>query len=162
MHTAPPVAFPVGRFVWGRAAGMLMALLSALGLLLWHKQTQTSGTQLFAAWAFWALCLSGAALWAPRQTLGNGVMFWNGQAWFWQSHSGEDHKIELSVGWDFGGALLLFVRLQDEQAQGRGAWTCAWLSQTAMPSKWHGFRCAVYSRPKIVLASDPMRNWPDR
>jgi RsiW-degrading membrane proteinase PrsW (M82 family) len=139
-----------------------MGLLSALGLLLWHMQAQTSVVQLIMAWAFGALCLAGAALWAPRQTLASGAVLWNGQAWFWQSHSGEDHPLELSVGLDLGGALLLFVRLQNAQGQDHGPWRCAWLSQAVMPSKWHGFRCAVYSRPKTVFAPNATVDLRDR
>jgi outer membrane murein-binding lipoprotein Lpp len=36
---------------------------------------------------------------------------------------------------------------------GHGPWFCAWVSDQAMPSKWHGFRCAVYSRPKAIMPS---------
>jgi len=132
MHNAPPVAFPVGRFVWGRAFGVLMALLSAIGLLAWPMQAQTSTAEVLAAWAFWCLCVGGAAVWAPRQT----------------PVDGEHQSLDVSVGWDAGDALLLFVRFQDAQGASHGSWACAWLSAAAMPSKWHGFRCAVYSRPK--------------
>ena len=148
MHNAPPVAFPVGRFVWGRAFGVLMALLSAIGLLAWPMQAQTSTAEVLAAWAFWCLCVGGAAVWAPRQTLTGGRLFWSGQTWFWQPVDGEHQSLDVSVGWDAGDALLLFVRFQDAQGASHGSWACAWLSAAAMPSKWHGFRCAVYSRPK--------------
>lgn len=154
MHNAPPVAFPVGRFVWGRAAGLLMALLSVCGLLFWQVQAQTSSAQIVMAWAFWAVCVGGAAFWTPRQTLASGALFWSGESWFWQTPDGDDHGLELSVALDFGHALLLFVRWHDGQGQARGPWVCAWLSQTAMPSKWHGFRCAVYSRPETLAEPD--------
>ena len=153
MHNAPPVAFPVGRFVWGRLAAVVIALLSAMGLLVWQVQAQTSSAEVLAAWTFWWLCVGGATVWAPRQTLTGGRLFWNGQAWFWQPMEGEHQGLDVSVGWDAGDTLLLFVRFQDAQGTGRGALACAWVNAAAMPSKWHGFRCAVYSRPKTVRST---------
>jgi hypothetical protein len=37
---------------------------------------------------------------------------------------------------------LLYVSLQNKQGQRQ--WF--WLSQDTFPDRWHGFRCAVYSR----------------
>jgi hypothetical protein len=162
MQNAPPVVYPVGRFAWGRAVWLSMALLCALGLLLWQLQAQVSSAQVIMAWVFGVFCWGTAALWMPRQTLTRGVFFWSGQAWFWQNHSGQEHGVELFVGLDMEDALLLFVRLKEQQCEGHGLWVCAWLDQAAMPSKWHGFRCAVYSRPKMVMAPDGQADLHDR
>jgi hypothetical protein len=152
MHNAPPVAFPVGRFVWGRAAWLGMAVFCAVGLLIWQLLAQLSGARVFQAWAFWALCVGAAGVLIPRQALTGGRLFWSGDAWFWQTETGEDQGLELSVGLDLGSSLLLWVRLQDGQGRCNRPLACAWLSEGAMPTKWHGFRCAVYSRPKTTPA----------
>ncbi len=152
MHNAPPVAFPVGRFVWGRAVWLAMVILSAVGLVIWQVQVQASSAWVFLAWSFWALCVGVAGVLMPRQALVNGRLFWSGDAWFWQTDSGEDQGLELSVGLDMVSGLLLWVRLHDGQGRCNRPLACVWLSEAAMPSKWHGFRCAVYSRPKRVRA----------
>jgi hypothetical protein len=160
MHNAPPVAFPVGRFVWGRAAWWVMTCLGAGGLAAWQMLGLVSGVAVFLAWIFWGLCVGGAALWAPRQTLAGGRLFWSGEAWFWQAEDDRgpvecaEQGLVLSVGLDGGSGLLLFVRRRDRQGQGCGPWACAWLAERDMPSRWHGLRCAVYSRPKVRHASD--------
>jgi hypothetical protein len=160
MHNAPPVAFPVGRFVWGRAAWWAMACLGAVGLGAWQMWGQVSWVAVFGAWIFWVLCVAGAALWAPWHTLAGGRLFWSGEAWFWQSEDKHgpvdcaEQGLALSVGLDLGSSLLLFVRRLNAQGQGCGPWVCAWLSERAMPSQWHGLRCAVYSRPKRGQAAD--------
>lgn len=159
MQNAPPVAFPVGRFAWGRLAMLLLALLSALGLAGWQILAQPSDTRVLSAWLFWSLCLGGAAYGIPKQTLGDGQLFWSSEAWFWETAAGPSGQmssvpVNLSVALDWGAGLLLWVRLAKDTGAGHGQWVCAWPQEKAMPSKWHGFRCAVYSRPKIQLSSD--------
>jgi len=152
MYNAPPVAFPVGRFVWGRAALMGAALLSALGLVGWQVSGQASFAMVGSAWFFWALCMFGAVVWGPRQAMQGGRVFWSGEAWLWLADEGknkdEELRIEVTVGLDLGSRLLLFVRMLDEQEQRYGLLSFAWLEEVTMPSKWHGFRCAVYSPAK--------------
>jgi hypothetical protein len=160
MHNAPPVAFPVGRFVWGRAVWLAMAGLGAVGLGAWQMWGQVAWSHVLWAWGFWGLCVLGAAFWVPRQTLTGGRLFWSGEAWTWQAEDGHcpvgvaEQDLMVSVGLDWGGGLLLFVRGLDVQGQGCGQWVGAWLSEGAMPSQWHGFRCAVYSRAKASHAVD--------
>ena len=160
MHNAPPVAFPVGRFVWGRAFMLGLVLLSVLGLVGWQVNGQASVDMEILAWAFWAVCVGSAVAWAPRQALTKGCLFWSGETWLLQAEGNEgrgqaeEQRIEVSVGLDMGFGLLLFVRMLDEQGQGCGQLVSAWLQERSMPSKWHGFRCAVYSRPKTVQNAD--------
>lgn len=165
MHNAPPVAFPVGRFVWGWAGGVGAALLSAGGLLGWQVWGQASNELALWAWSFWALCLAWAAAWAPRQQLVGGRLFWSGEAWFWQtegsSGQGDLQSVSVSVGLDVGSGLLLWIRRQDDAGQQnptQGPLTCAWVQAHTMPSKWHGFRCAVYSRPQMLRSFDGARH----
>lgn len=157
MYNAPPVAFPVGRFVWGRALWLAASVLGASGLVVWHSTSAASGPGVLLAWLFWGVCLAVTALWAPRQNLRQGRLFWSGEDWFWlpdpSVDQGEMKSVSLSVGVDLGFGLLLWVSLLDEESRKPGVLRYAWLEKQAMPSKWHGFRCAVYSRPSLTDAS---------
>ncbi len=157
MYNAPPVVFPVGRFAWGRVWGVGAAALSAIGLLAWQWLTQAHGMWMACMWGGWLMCLLGAAWWAPRQLWVSGCLVWSGEAWFWQaepSQSGPLQPVSLSVGLDTGHSMLLWVRRLDAKAVRINPWGSAWLQEDAMPTKWHGFRCAVYSRPKGDRAAD--------
>ena len=156
MHNAPPVVYPVGRFVWGRWLFAAFCVLSAAGLIAWHKLSLATGPKLWAAGFVWAVCVLSAALWAPRQTLTDGRLGWSGESWFWQANADAgDHvqSVSVSVGLDSEAGILLWVQPLDEQGQAQGRLLCAWLQAGAMPSKWHGFRCAVYSRPMAAARS---------
>lgn len=163
MYSAPPVAFPVGRFVWGRALWLVASAVGAASLTTWQWTSGASGALVVAAWVFWAMCAVGAAAWGPRQHLRQGRLFWSGEDWFWlpdrSVSQGEIQNVSLSVGFDAGFGLLLWVKQTDEASLKPGPWVCAWFEKKAMPSKWHGFRCAVYSQPKSTPATK-MRN-PD-
>lgn len=154
MHNAPPVAFPVGRFLWGRVAWLGVVMVSALGLLAWSHLAHLSSGSCALAWSIWGLCGAGSAVWARRQTLSKGRLFWSGETWSWQSPDGEGPDLQLTVGLDVGRGILLFLRLDKGADSGWGPWLCAWVSEGSMPSKWHGFRCAVYSRPKAADTID--------
>jgi len=157
MHNAPPVVYPVGRFALGRFLFVAVGVLSALGLLSWQLQSLATGPKLWAAWGFWGACAGAAVLWAPKQTLTGGRLGWSGEAWFWQAKADSAElaqTVVVSVGLDTGQALLLWVRKLDDQSHAQGLLQSAWLQADAMPSKWHGFRCAVYSRPKMAALPD--------
>jgi hypothetical protein len=154
MHNAPPVVFPVGRFVWGRLLFVAVGVLSVLGLLSWQLQTLATGPKLWVAWMLWGVCIGFAALWAPRQTLTCGRLGWSGEAWYWQAETESAEQaqaVNVSVGVDTGQGLLLWLQPLNEEGHAQGRLLCAWLQARAMPSKWHGFRCAVYSRPKTSV-----------
>lgn len=157
MFNAPPVAFPVGRFVGVRAAWLLLVLLSAGGLLAWSQLAQVSTALVMAAWSLWGLCGVGAAVAGTRQTLSDGQLLWDGQSWSWQPRLGQGFELQLTVGLDLGHGLLLFARRNQGPAQGLGHRVCAWVSQSAMPSNWHGFRCAVYCRHTGSRSRDEQR-----
>ncbi len=157
MHNAPPVVYPVGRFAVGRMWLVLVCGLSAVGLLSWQMLTLATGPKLWAAWVFWGSCAGFAAVWAPRQALTDGRLGWSGQSWWWQADADTADQVQavsVSVGVDTGPGLLLWVQPLDDQGRAQGRRLCAWLQAAAMPSKWHGFRCAVYSRPKKAALSD--------
>jgi len=154
MHNAPPVAFPVGRFVWGPALWGTVLTLSGAGLVAWQAQSQASPSLVLWAWIFWALCAGVTAYAAPKQLMRDGQLLWTGEVWLWQSVlnkagiDGEDESLALSVGLDMGSVMLLWVQASSDGHVGSGRRQCAWVSQKTLPSQWHGFRCAVYSRPK--------------
>lgn len=161
MQNAPPVAFPVGRFVLGRAVWFGAVSLSALGLLGWQVWGNVAQEWASLAWLFWCVCVCTSAGWAPRQSLLGGRLFWSGEAWFWQADDADGHtelhSVSLSVGLDSGSGLLLWVRLLKDDgpiAQKLGPLKYVWLQASTMPSKWHGFRCAVYSRPMTIPLSE--------
>jgi hypothetical protein len=166
MHNAPPVAYPVGRFAWGRVVFGVALALSAAGLLAWQLQSQNSGALVLSAWVLWLACAAATAYAAPQQVLSDGQLLWNGEAWLWQNGpddeapagegpAGEDPGWVLVVGLDAGSSMLLLLQRRQESQQGRGLWFCAWVSEQTMPSKWHGFRCAVYSRQKLAQQQEP-------
>jgi hypothetical protein len=157
MDNAPPVAYPVGRFIWGWLVYVGVLLASAAGLAAWQLQSQASSTMVWGAWVFWLMCALATAYAGPQQVLSEGHLFWSGEAWLWRPgpiadvFKDEDQRWNLTVGLDFGAAMLLLLRAGHAGSQGRGPWFCAWVNEQAMPSKWHGFRCAVYSRPKATM-----------
>jgi hypothetical protein len=159
MHNAPPVAYPVGRFVWGRVLFGGVLLLSAGGLSAWQLQSQVSSAMVWFAWIFWLTCAVATAYGGPKEVLSNGHLFWSGEVWLWQSgldadaFTKDDQDLNLTVGLDLGASMLILIQAGHETRQRRGPWFFAWVSEQAMPSKWHGFRCAVYSRPKGLTPS---------
>ena len=156
MSNAPPVAYPVGRFIWGLVLFVGVLLTSAAGLATWQLQSQASTAMVWGAWVFWLICAVATAHGGPKQVLSGGHLFWSGETWLWRSGSSpdvfndEDLGFSLSVGLDFGAGMLLLLQACDTGSQSRRPWFCAWVNEQAMPSKWHGFRCAVYSRPKAT------------
>jgi hypothetical protein len=148
-HNAPPVVYPVGRFVWGRVAFVFVTVCSALGLVVWQTESEASRVW-FVAWILWVACSLGTAVLGPRQTLTHGELVWTGEAWFWlcrgEDQRFQEQKVLLEKGFDTGSGLLLWVKLVDAQGVGQSCLRGAWFCEAQLPSKWHGFRCAVYSR----------------
>ena len=149
MHNAPPVVFPVGRFVWGHVVLFSMAMYGAVGLLMWQVQAQVSSSLWWGAWFFWCVCVVAALWWAPRQILSGGHLCWSGESWFWQASDGQQQGLEVTVCVDWDARLWLAVQRLDESGKPNDITAYVWVQERAMPSKWHGFRCAVYSRPTV-------------
>ena len=156
MHNAPPVAYPVGRFVWGMVLFIGVLLASAAGLAIWQWQSQAPSHLVWAAWVFWLICAALATYLGPRQVLSRGHLFWSGETWLWRGvHNAEvfideEQGHHLTVACDFGSGMLLLLESCHEATQDRGPVLCAWVTEQSIPSKWHGFRCAVYSRPRAI------------
>jgi hypothetical protein len=154
MHNAPPVVFPVGRFVWGRWVMLALALLGGVGLL-WHPHFPVLQVHPWALSA-WGLLLL-AALWATRadhwQT---GSLVWTGELWLWRDPQDHEWEVSLQVVLDTGSALGLALTPQRSGVISLKRFV--WFSQGDLPVLWHGFRCAVYSPafngPKSTTSAD--------
>lgn len=149
MHNAPPVVFPVGFFVGVSLSAMALALLSTLVLVIWWSQAAAAPVVQMLAWVVWGLTAL-LTLWLYRhEWLGRGQLRWTGQEWLWTDVHG--HERPVSVHGQIDAAQGMLLRLQFKPAdQSLGLASLArwaWLRKHDMPSHWHGFRCAVYSRP---------------
>ena len=146
MHNAPSVKYPLGRFAWGRwpIALSVGAAAGVTGYLFYQGQ-------LSSLRALFPLCLSVLLLiiWfrSMRHALQPAWLVWDGENWqWWQDEAGQEahHFCTLSVQADFQQTLLLQLSLGGEGAAKTSKWV--WLYKGFAPAKWHGLRCAVYSR----------------
>ena len=148
MHNAPPVVYPVGRFVGGARVGLALAVSAAAVLIAWLVWTDAPA----AAWGWsllgWGVAAAGTLWLMPREFLQQGELVWDGEVWHHSVSIGEDAPIALSLTFDGGSFMLLAITAP---AGAGGAWPRhAVLCQSDMPTHWHGFRCAVYSLPKLT------------
>lgn len=150
MHNAPPVVFPVGRFVWGPRLSTALAVLVSGALASWLVWTDASAS--ICAWALcaWLVALSGTAWWRAREFLQQGELAWDGEVWYCDSPSHTDEPIHLSLTLDGGYFMLVSLRALGPVGRVAGV-RYACLCRADMPSRWHGFRCAVYSRRKAAV-----------
>jgi hypothetical protein len=145
MHNAPPVVFPVGRFVWGRRLAAGLAALVALALAVGCWQSGASTLTLFWAVLAWSAVAVCSAFWVSREWLQNGALAWDGECWHAQQLPARDGPVHLNLMLD--GGRFIWVSLTSRDVSARWMLTRhACLYQADMPSCWHGFRCAVYSR----------------
>jgi hypothetical protein len=147
MHNAPPVDYPVGRFFWGMRLSGLLAAVAAVGLLVWQFQSERSGALGGVAACAWILSVVLAMRFANREFLVDGFLVWDGQAWFWRDLQRQEHPVHVQVLVDTGRALFVACQVRNGSVGVGTDPQFAWLQQAAMPLSWHGFRCAVYSRP---------------
>ena len=147
MHNAPPVVFPVGRFVWGHRIFWLLALAGGVGLLIWQVGSQAATVQVMLAWCVW--CLSLVVAWRcwVHECSDSGHLSWDGESWQWIDATGRAKTVAVQVLLDMGHAICLRYEVSTGLSQEASRPQWAMLQEAAMPSSWHGFRCAVYSRP---------------
>lgn len=147
MHNAPPVDYPVGRFSWGPRVSFLLAALAALGLITWGVLSVQSVTLVAVAMVFWLASVMAAKWFVNREFLHDGHFVWDGEAWYRRDAQQQDCPVQVQVLVDAGRAMLLACHAPIASVgEGHGR-QFAWLQQSNMPLSWHGFRCAVYSRP---------------
>jgi hypothetical protein len=144
MHNAPPVVFPVGRFVWGRRVVWVLALCGASGLGFWQTHADVFGFKW--AWAAWGLSVAAALFATTKDILTAGSLVWTGEVWLWRDAKGGEVETQLRVLLDVGSALVLVLLPVD--APWHLSHRFAWVHGCDAPQMWHGMRCAVYSRSK--------------
>ena len=155
MRSAPPVLVPVGRFVWGHALTLLLALGVALSLgLAWFSAGASAGQG-----RLWLLLwgVGGFVSWwlGGREVLPQGTLLWDGASWHYESQavSGKVRAstpvpVTVRVLWDAGAFMLVGVRAQQQSFAGDGRWhgqRFAFLRAADMSGQWHAWRCAVYA-----------------
>jgi hypothetical protein len=147
MHNAPPVVYPVGRFFGGIGCWVVLVLMGALGLLCWQFFSHAEGVRLGGAWMLW-LVSSGWALWlAPQEASDRGHLAWSDGLWHWRDENKQEWAVHLNPLVDFGQSLWVSYRATNDARWMGGRPQFACVHQASMPLSWHGFRCAVYSRP---------------
>ena len=144
MHNAPPVVYPVGRFVWGGWVLAVWALSGALALFFWQRQSQAGLHLVAGAGGFWCLCvMASRALW-KRDSMMPGCLVWNGETWFWRDLQSRHCEVDLQVLADWGTGLWITCRKLTPLSRSKRCFV--WVHRRETPQLWHGFRCAVYSR----------------
>lgn len=144
-HWLPPAAhYPFGRPL---RLGWAIAALSGLGLactLAWILQgLGNSGAGLWKGLAAVTLWLGVSALaWRGWQTLGRGVLQWDGAQWVLEPARAAALALQDAprVALDLHNAMLLRV----QPAHGQPLWL--WLEASQAPMQWLGMRRALYAR----------------
>ncbi len=148
MHNAPPVVYPVGRFAWGGWLIGVLALLGFAGLAFWQYVTDPAHWQSGLAWTFALASVVGAVACWPQEQSPPGSLVWRTEGWVWRNEAGDEMPVRVRVLLDGGRFIGLVYAAQETPGVRQGPSKFALLYQATMPSFWHGFRCAVYSRPK--------------
>lgn len=147
MQNAPPVVYPVGHFVWSWGLGLLWAFLGAWGLIQWQSASSASPAAVITAWLVWCLCLTLATVCWRRELTSDDQLVWSGEQWLWRDSKGVETAQDLKPVWDVGDAMVLCMRPSGASVGHLSH--IVWMHRHSMPHDWHGFRCAVYSRPPL-------------
>lgn len=145
MYNAPPVVYPVGRFVWGPYLACALGGLSmcVLGWSFW--QSGASVHSLFWQVAACLVLVAGCGSLLSKEFLQQGELAWDGESWQRVGTTATEGPIQLALTFDGGHFMLVSMRSGGRHDR-RGLRLHACLRRVDMPSRWHGFRCAVYSR----------------
>ena len=95
MHNAPPVVYPVGRFVWGRWFLVSLAGVGALGLHFVQSLRGAASLPWAWVWALWALLVMVSVFLCVKERLPDGFMAWSGEAWCCVEHVYEHAHVRL-------------------------------------------------------------------
>ena len=143
MHSAPPVAYPLGRSSF-QACGLLGFWLA--GAAAWVLCAIVAPG---LSWRLWllagAVLVAGcAAAWGWRNSP-LGLLRWDGQCWHWESlaYQAGTPVLALSVVLDFQRVLLLRLENQDH------ARLWLWAERSALPERWLDLRRAVYAHHRL-------------
>ncbi len=147
MHNAPPVVYPVGRFVWGSWIMGGLALVGLMGLVFWWVMASPGWLQAVVGGLVWSGSVAAAAVYWPSERSPEGRLVWSGEDWLWREASGTEIPVRVQVLLDAGRFMgLVYAGREAFDSRGQRP-QFAVVCQAMMPSSWHGFRCAVYSRP---------------
>lgn len=154
MHNAPPVVAPVGRFVWGRLIFAALMLAAVLAGLHWLQAALPSADRVLISGVMTVLAWLLAWRSWTQELLTCGQLVWSGEDWCWRSEAQDDTPVQVDCVLDWGGGMLLSLTRMEGPGSAWPRARFASLTRQQIPRVWHGFRCAVYSRP----VADPGRN----
>lgn len=145
MHAPPAVSFCLRRSPWPPRLLVFWLLLAWGVQLAWWRQSGGS------AWgpilgALFSLIAAGLA-WVQAKRLPVGDLVWDGGLWHLnlQSERAGGCTTAVTVVLDLQWALLL----RWPPASGRSDAVWLWVQRAWAPERWHGLRCAVYSRAAL-------------
>jgi len=143
--SAPSVDFPVGRFFMGVYTVMALSFVTACALTYSYLFGDFHGWRanlLLFVWLF-ASCLS---MWAVRHGQSACCLSWNGDAWHELPINSPTFSPENVLDCDVTVHLDVqrYMLVSLYNLNGFRKWF--WVSRDSFPERWHGFRCAVYSR----------------
>jgi len=154
MHNAPPVVAPVGRFVWAVPIWASGVVAGGAGWVIWLQsalpsveRALTVAVPMVLAWCFAWRC-------GMQEQLSCGQLVWSGEDWCWCNEAQDDMPVQLTRVVDWNSGMLVALKCQGEARAGWRHIHYAYLTRQQMPRQWHGFRCAVYSRPKADTKLD--------
>lgn len=134
MHTAPTVAYPVGRS-GARTVGFAAAWwLAAAAVFAFVVADGASPRSLVAALLS---VLAFARAWRQHRDAPVGQLAWDGVTWWWEPSGADRTEGQVTPCLDLQAVVLVhFVN-----GAGRGAWL--WLERGAAPVFWGRLRCAL-------------------
>jgi hypothetical protein len=142
--------YPVGRFLWGAAACVLLGLVGAgLTVYLLLQQQMHLGFAYVSCIALLTAALALAKTWAG--TALRRWLLWDGHHWYWSDDAAGDvlrPVLHMQVQLDFQQAILLRMNSTRTEEGRPHLQEWVWLYKGFAPELWHGIRCAVYSRQR--------------
>jgi hypothetical protein len=157
-QNAPSVDYPVGRFLLGKRKLALLAVLAA-SAIVWFVFFEGLTGWRAGLWLGCCVLVFLSSLLTWRQAQEKCWLSWNGDAWRVLDTTpnvamvGAGRQLSgttLESQFQEGAALTVHLDWQNylyvsltTPSQSK-AWF--WLEKASFPERWHGFRCAVYSR----------------
>lgn len=147
MRSAPPVVYPVGRFLWRRPAAFgFLVLLSAWIWQPWLPNRTLDGLMLWGSLALQCLLVGRLGWWIRSPAREIRQLRWDGSQWFCETTANDELPVVLEVHADFQRCVWLSVkRGVASTAEGAQRWSVC-VRASDKPAVWHGFRCALYCR----------------
>ena len=146
MHSAPSVAYPVGRCAFQRWVWGVLVTLTTSVLLVWvFSQGHSPVWYAALVAALWG-AIGGWSAWHRT-----GTLTWDGQVWCLSGPvaglDAADVTGEVDVAWDVQKALLLRWQPASDTLRAKPVWL--WLDSQAASHRWQDVRRAVYQRSDL-------------